>query len=379
LISTNNVVLIALNGLAGHALASDKSLSTLPVTAQVLGASLTTVPASLWMQRLGRRAGFSLGAALGILGALMCSLALHVQAFWLLSAGNVVFGVYNAFAQYYRFAAADVARPEWKSRAISLVLAGGIVGGVIGPESSKLTKELLPVPFLGSYLSLLLFALLALVLVQRMQIEAPPQAERSGEGRPLLEIMRQPTFVAAALGAAVGYAVMSLLMTATPLAMDMCHHAYADAALVIEWHVIAMFAPSFVTGSLIQRFGVLQVMLAGCALMFGCVAIALSGVELMHFWLALVLLGVGWNFLYVGGTTLLTEVYTPAEQAKTQGVNDFLIFGAMGVSSLGSGVLVTRHGWSSLNYASLPFLVLASLVLLLLWWKRGSAPQTAVP
>jgi MFS family permease len=234
-------------------------------------------------------------------------------------------------------------------------------------------------PFLGSYLSLVLFGVLALVLMQRMQLAPPAAEEQSGPGRPLAEIMRQPTFVAAALGGAIGYAVMSLLMTATPLAMDMCQHVYADTALVIEWHVIGMFAPSFVTGSLIRRFGVLQVMLVGCALMFGCVAIALAGIDLMHFWLALVLLGVGWNFLYVGGTTLLTEVYTPAERAKTQGMNDFLIFASMGVSSLSSGVLVTQHGWSVLNYASLPFLIVASLAILLLWWKRDRAPRAVLP
>jgi MFS family permease len=202
--------------------------------------------------------------------------------------------------------------------------------------------------------------------------------ERAIEGRPMLLIARQPAFLVAVLGAAVGYAVMNLLMTATPLAMNMCHLPYSSTAFVIEWHVIGMFAPSFLTGSLVERFGVLQVMLAGTVLMFACVAIALAGVTLAHFWFALVLLGIGWNFLYVGGTTLLTECYAPSERAKAQGLNDFLVFGSMAVSSLSAGVLVTQRGWNTLNHVSLPFVTVAAASIAWLLWIRSRPPAPPV-
>lgn len=365
LLLTNNIVLIAMNGLVGHELAANKALATLPVTAYFVGGSLSTLPASFLMQRIGRRGGFTIGAVLGIAGAAVCALAVSTRTFWLFCAGNAISGAYNACAQYYRFAAADSVAPGFKSRAISLVLAGGIAGGVLGPESSKRTRDLLSVPFLGSYVSLILFAAIVLVLVRGLRIPTPPRDESRG-GRPLGAIAAQPVFIVAVLGATVGYAVMNLLMTATPLAMQSCHHPYDDTAFVIEWHVIGMFAPSFFTGSLVQRFGVIRVMLTGAALMFGCVGIALSGVDLMHFWVALVLLGIGWNFLYIGGTTLLTEAYAPEERAKTQGLNDFLIFVTVALSSFASGLLVTRSGWTTLNLATLPLLAAATIALVVL-------------
>jgi MFS family permease len=368
LLTTSNVVLISINGLAGHALATSKALATLPVTCFVVGGALSTMPASLLMHRIGRVRGFTLGALVGIASALLCAAAVYLHDFWLLCAGNLVFGGYNASAQYYRFAAADAASPEFKNKAISLVMAGGIAGGVLGPESSKLTKDALSVPFLGSYLSLIVFALLALVLVQGMRIPPLTAAEKATVSRPLGVIVRQPIFLVAVLGAVVAFTVMNLLMTATPLAMQMCHHSFNDSASVIEWHVIGMYAPAFVTGSLIQRFGVLNLMLAGAALMLGCVGIALSGISVAHFWFALVLLGVGWSFLYIGGTTLLTESYiTPSERAKTQGLNDFVMFSLMGLSSLSAGILVTSSGWNVVNYASLPLIALA--IAGILWLK----------
>ncbi len=377
LLLTNSVTLIALNGLAGFALAEDKSLATLPVTTYVIGSALTTMPASLWMKRVGRRTGFYTGGLFGMAGALICTLAVYYASFWLLCAGTLVSGVYNAFGQYYRFAAADVASEAFKSKAISLVLAGGIVGGIVGPELSKLTKDLFAATFMASYGSLTLFAAASLLLVRLVEIPPLSEAEHKGGGRPLPAIMAQPVFVVAALGAMVGYGVMSLLMTATPIAMSHHHHPYPDAAFVIEWHVIGMFTPAFFTGSLVRRFGVLAVMLAGAALMMACVAIAISGVALPNFWTALVLLGIGWNFLYVGGTTLLTECYTPAEKAKTQGVNDFLIFITMAMSSLSSGVLVTSEGWRTMNFWALPFLLLVAGATVWLWTKRRAATHAA--
>jgi MFS family permease len=371
LIVTSNVVLISINGLAGHALAPNKALATLPVTCFVLGGALCTVPASLLMHKLGRRRGFSLGALVGIVSGVCCAAAIALHDFALLCAGNVIFGVYNACAQYYRFAAADAASAAFKNRAISLVLAGGIAGGILGPESTKLTKDALSAPFLGSYASLIVFATLALILVQGVRIPPLTAAEQATTGRPLAVIMRQPAFIVAVIGAGVGASVMNLLMTATPLAMQACHHEYTDSALVIEWHVIGMYAPAFVMGSLVQRFGVLNIMLCGVAMMLACVGIALSGISVPHFWFALVLLGVGWSALYVGGTTLLTEAYTPSERAKTQGVNDFLIFGSMAFSSLSAGLLVTSGGWSTVNYASLPVIIAAAIAILSLRVKRA--------
>ncbi|HSO07940.1 MAG TPA: MFS transporter, partial [Pelomicrobium sp.] len=306
-------------------------------------------------------------------------LAVWLGAFWLLCLGTLVAGVYNAAGAYYRFAAADTAGTEFKSKAISLVMAGGIVGGVIGPETSKLTRELLPVTYLGTYLSLIAFALVAMAILRWIDIPRLSEHEREESGRPLAAIMAQPVFVVAVISAMVGYGVMNLLMTATPIAMTHHHHHhYDDAAFVLEWHVIGMFLPSFFTGSLIKRFGVLQVMLAGAVLMFLCIGFALSGTGLANFWIALVLLGVGWNFLFIGGTTLLTEAYTPPEKAKTQGINDLLVFLTMATSSFSSGALVTSTGWDALNWWSLPFLVATMLATLWLLVQRRLAPTPQV-
>jgi len=373
LLFTNNSTAIALNGLAGYALASNKALATLPVTGWVIGAALSTFPASLLMKRFGRRAGFTVGALIGMIGAAICSWALYLGNFWLLCLGTMVFGIYNAVAQYYRFAAADAVSTDFRAKAISLVLAGGLVGGLIGPEVSKHTVELLAERYLGAYLSLIGFLVLVVLVVQLLDIPALSSAEHQAPARPLREIMAQPNFVVAVTGAAIGYGVMNLLMTATPLAMGLCGHPYSAAATVIGWHVVGMFGPSFFTGSLIRRFGVLQVMLAGALILYGCVAIALSGISVPHFWFALVLLGIGWNFLYIGGTTLITGACTPAERAKTQGANDSIIFIVMATSSFSSGVLIDQRGWQVLNWLALPFVTAAAIAILWLLLRRRPA------
>ncbi len=378
LLMTNNSILIATNALAGYALAADKALATLPVTAYIVGAALTTMPASLLMRRLGRRAGFTLGAVFGILGALICAYAAFVHNFWLLCAGALVLGVYNATGQYYRFAAADSASIDFKSKAISLVLAGGIVGGILGPETSKISKDLfVQAAFAGSYLSLGVVCLLAIGLLLLIDIPPLTAAEQKESGRPLTAIARQPAFIVAVLSAIVGYGVMSLLMTATPLAMMASRHPFGDAAFVIQWHVIGMFAPSFFTGTLIKRYGVINVMLAGVVLNLGCVGFALAGLEVMHFWVALVLLGVGWNFMFIGGTTLLTECHTPSERAKAQGANDLAIFITMAATSLSSGLLFTLQGWQLMNQLAVPFLLLAGAAMLWLAALRRSLQAQA--
>jgi len=370
LLLTNGVTLVAINALAGYALAPDKRLATLPVVGYVLGSAVSTLPASHFMRVHGRRAGFILGAFSGMLGGAIGALAIYLQSFWLLCAATFCSGIYQAFGQYLRFAAAEVAPPDWKSRAISLTLAGGIVGGFIGPAVGKVTRDLAQPQYIASYASLIGFALVAMAIASSLRFPPQSQSEQHGGGRPLSEIARQPVFIVAALAAAVGYGVMNLLMNATPLAMDFCGLGFGDTAFVLQWHVIGMFAPSFFTGHLIARFGVLNVLFAGAALMAACIAIAVQGITLMHFWWALLLLGVGWNFLYIGGTTLLTEAYAPEEKAKTQGLNDFLMFFAMAGSSFGSGVLVTSAGWTVLNQIAIPFVAVSAFASALLWLKR---------
>ena len=361
LLLCNGVTLIAVNGLAGAKLAPTPTLATLTVTGYVIGTALMTLPASWFMKHYGRRAGFIVGALLGILGGLTCALAVSIGSFWLLCLGTLCAGTYNAFGLQYRFAAADMAPADWKPKAISWTLAGGILGGFIGPWAGKITRDIWAVEFAATYASLSVFAVVALLIASRLRVPEMADAGQQGSGRPLAEIARQPAFIVAVLAAALGYGTMNLLMAATPLAMDICGLPFGDAAFVLQWHVLGMYGPSFFTGSLIKRFGVLSILMAGVVLMFACIALALSGVTLMHFWWALFLLGVGWNFLYIGGTTLLTETYKPAERAKVQGGNDFLVFGVQAVSSLSAGALVLGGGWYTLNLYAIPAVIVIAL------------------
>jgi predicted MFS family arabinose efflux permease len=363
LLLINSVTLITVNGLAGLALAPSPLWATLPVTTYIVGSALMTVPASLAMGHFGRRVGFLTGGSLAIVGTLTAASAVHIGSFVLLCFGTFIVGFYNAFGQYLRFAAADVADaydPTLKERAISWVLAGGIAGGIVGPELSKLTRAALPVQFAGSYAALAAVALLAMFFALRLQIPAPKHAA-AGAARPLREIAAQPTFVIAVLVGAISYGAMNLLMTATPLAMRVCGFGYPEAADVIKWHVVAMFAPGFFTGNLIRRFGAQRVALAGCVLMAATIGIAHDGISYLHFWAALVTLGLGWNFMFTSATTMLTATYTAAEKAKVQGVNDLAVFLTMITSSAASGALLSATGWHDLNLYSVPFVFLAAL------------------
>jgi MFS family permease len=376
LLLTNAVTLISIGALAGYSLAENKAFATLPAATYVLGGALGTVPASLWMRRVGRRLGFLTGGCFGLVGSTLAAFAMAISSFSLLCFGTLLLGVYNAFGQYYRFAAADAATPDFKAKAISFVLAGGLVGGIVGPEISKHTRDIAQPTYLASYASLFVFCLVAMAIISMLTIPTPTAVEAKERGRPLGEILRQPVFIVAASVAALGYATMNLLMTATPLAMGLCGLPYSASASVISAHVVAMFSPSFFTGSLIKRFGVLKVMMAGVLVLFTCVAVGLSGQLVAHFWWALVLLGVGWNFTYIGGTTLLTEAYRPAEKAKAQGANEVVIFTVQGLSALSSGVLVNAAGWNTLNYVALP--LIASAGLAVGWmWLRIPRPKTA--
>jgi predicted MFS family arabinose efflux permease len=382
LLYVNNVTLIAVNGLAGLALAPSPLWATLPVTTYIIGSALTTVPASLAMGRFGRRAGFMFGTTMGFIGTAIAALGVTTSSFLLLCAGTFVVGLYNAFAQYLRFAAADVAdayAPSLKERAISWVLAGGIAGGVVGPQLSKITRGLLPVDFAGTYIALAGVALIACFIASALRI--PHKSDHAhGPARPLRAIVAQPPFVVAVLAGAISFGAMNLLMTATPLAMKVCGFGYPQAADVIMWHVIAMFAPGFFTGSLIRRFGVLQVMLAGCALMFVTVVIAHAGLTYWHFWTALFALGLAWNFMFTGATTLLTRTYTPAEKSKVQGFNDLAVFLTMITSSAASGALLSATGWTDLNLWSVPPVAVTTLAIawLLIDGRRDKAPPKGV-
>jgi len=360
LLLINNAALISMNGLVGYSLVENKAFATLGATTFVLGSALAAMPAALWMAKVGRRRGFMVGSSIAVVGAATCALALYLANFALFCFGTAVIGIYTAFGLQYRFAAAEVAAPEFRAKAISLVLAGGIAGGFLGPQASLWAKDLLPVHFLGSFLVLSAIALVALAVQSQVRVPAPSMEESRGGGRSLGKIARQPVFIVAALSAALGYGIMNLLMTATPLAMSFCSHPFSAAAFVIEWHVVGMYAPGFFTGSLIRRFDALKVIAAGVVLMVACVSVALSGVALWQFWAALVLLGVGWNFMYTGGTTLLIEAYKPAEKAKTQGMNDVIVFAVMSVSSFSSGALVSAAGWEWMNLGALPLLVVVA-------------------
>jgi len=373
LLFTNNVTLIALNGLAGYQLVADKSFATLPVTTQIIGSALAALPASNLMQKIGRRAGFQLGALLGLIGGAIATWGIFAHSMALLCLGTFVLGLYGGFGQFYRFAAADSAPADFKAKAISLVVAGGLVGGLIGPALSKWTRNLHEVEFLAAYASLMAFCVLAMVLLAGLSIPKPQAAASDAPARSLAEVARQPVFIVATLASALGYGVMNFLMTATPLAMGVCGHPYSDAANVISAHVIAMFAPSFFTGSLIQRFTAPKVILAGVVILFGCTVVALNGITVAHFWWSLVLLGLGWNFMFVGGSTLLTGTYRVSERAKAQGLHDLLVFGTTAASSFASGLILKANGWMMLNYVALPFITLSGAAVL---WLMLRAPAT---
>ena len=368
---TNNVTFMAVNGLVGLNLAPFGWMATLPLMAYVVGGAMSTPLVTRTQIRFGRKVSFQLGLCVAVLSALLCCYAAYSKNFWLLVAATVVAGYYNANAQLYRFAAAELAAPAFKEKAISLVMAGGLLGAVLGPNLASKTRSLTDVPFAGAYLALAVVALLAMALLAYVTFPPAPAKTTTGGingstggGRPLSEIMRQPVFIVAAAAGALGYGVMNLLMAATPIAMQICGLPFSDVAWVLEWHVIGMFAPGFFTGHLIKRYGTLPIMAIGLGLNIICVVIALSGIEFKQFLVALFLLGLGWNFLFTGATTLALTAYRPEEKDKAQGALNFCVFAVLAISSLTSGVLVTTQGWALLNMGSLVPLGLTALLLL---------------
>jgi len=355
------VLSMALAAILGAMLAPDKGLATLPVAAMVIGTAVASLPAALLMRRVGRRPGFLIGALLGIGGSLLSAFALHESSFVVFVIGHFLLGSYQGFANYYRFAAVEAADPGHTSKAISLVVAGGVVAAFLGPQLGVWGRDWIGGQiFVGSYLAQGVLSFIALVLLSRLRLP-DVAAAHVGRVRPLREILSQPALRVAIFGAAIGYAVMIMVMTATPLAILGCGLPGSSVTPVIQWHVVGMFAPSFFTGALIERYGALRIMQAGFILLFGHVVLALSGVEFLNFLSALILLGVGWNFAFIGGTALLTQTYLPAERLKVQAVNEFAVFGLAALATLSAGWLYDRFGWATLNLTVAP-LLLAALI-----------------
>lgn len=375
---TNNATFIAINALVGLAMAPVGWMATLPVTGYVVGGALSAPLVARTQRRYGRRTSFQLGLVVAALACAVCAFAVAVNHFWLLVAGTVLAGYYSANASLYRFAGPELVEPSYKEKAISLVLAGGVIGAFVGPNLASLTREWMPVKFMGSYIALIGVAAVALVAISFIRF-APHVAPAPGAatGRSFWQLARQPKFVVALVAASLGYGVMNLLMSVTPIAMQQCQLPFSAAALVLEVHVLGMFVPSFFTGQLIARFGTVRIMGVGAVLNVACVAVALSGVELSQFVVALLLLGVGWNFLYTGASALLTETYRPEEKNRAQGYMDTCVFATMAVSSFSAGALVTTQGWMWLNWGSLLPMgaTAAALLWLALQLRKPAAPH----
>jgi len=351
---TNNVTFIAINGLVGFSLSPASWMATLPVMGYVVGGAFSTSIVAKTQNYFGRKISFQLGLLVAVFSALLCAYAASTRNFWLLVCGTFIAGYYSANGQLYRFAAAELTIAAQRDKAVSWVLAGGILGAVVGPNLASWTKNLFETAFLGAYLTLSIAAIIGIIVMQCIHFPAEFKTEHAlGAGRSLKTILRQPVFMVAVIGASLGYGVMNLLMAGTPLAMQICGLPFSDTALVLEWHVIGMFAPGFFTGSLIQRFGALKIMGVGVALNGICIAIALTGTDLQQFVIALFLLGVGWNFLFTGSTSLAMTAYKPEERDKAQAAINFFVFGTMAFSSFGSGALVTTQGWTILNLGSI--------------------------
>jgi MFS family permease len=373
----NNVTFIAINGLVGLNLAPSAWMATLPITGFVAGGALCAALVAKHQRAWGRQRTFQAGLLVAVASTALCAYAAATRNFWLLVMGTVIAGYYNANAGLYRFAATELVTPNFKERAISWVLAGGIIGAVVGPNLATATRDSFSVPFAGAYAALAVVALMSFAVMSFIKFPPLPLPSAAQPGRPLREIARQPVFIVAVIGCSLGYGVMNLLMAATPIAMAQCSHPFKSAALVLEWHVLAMFVPSFFTGSLIKRFGALPIMGIGVVLNLVCIAVALSGVDVMQFLVALAMLGLGWNFLYIGGTTLFTEAYRPEEKTTAQAAMDFCVFSTMTVTSFASGALITTQGWTWLNVGSLMPVAFTGVALMWLALRRRSTQNRA--
>jgi len=340
-------------------LGDDKSFATVPIFLVHAGIMATTIPASFLMARIGRRGGFSVGAICGAVSGLLSLIGIFQQSLLLLCIGAVLQGAAAAFGWYFRFAAADAAQPAFRAKAISLVLAGGVVAGLLGPQTAKWAVDMFsPITFAGVYVMVMVYSIFVLAVIQGLRIPRLTAAEKAEGGRPLIEIMRQPTYIVALLSSMFGYGVMTLVMTATPLAMLACGFKFVDSATVIQVHVVAMFLPSFFTGHLVARYGALPIIITGALIQVGCAVVNLSGIDFMNFAVANALVGLGWNFTYVGGSALLTTTYRPVERAKVQASHDFIVYSTTATAAALSGVLQAQAGWMVVNIAALPMMLI---------------------
>jgi MFS family permease len=373
---TASVLVVTVASLAAAEFAP-RGLATLPIATMLLGTALITFPASIWMNRAGRKPGFVAGALLGAAGGLTAASGVWVGSLALLCLGTFLVGAWQAFAQFYRFAAGEVASDEFQSRAIAYVLAGGVVAAFAGPWLARLGEPILQPAYLGSFLLLALVSLLGAGMLFNLRIPPPKPTAAGVSDRSWWEIVIQPTYAVALFAAATGGGVMVLAMTATPLAMAGHHHSLSSTAAVIQLHVLGMFVPSFFTGTLIARYGAQPVMLAGVAILAGHVLITLTGGGFGSFAAALVLLGLGWNFLYVGGTAMLTTTYTNAEKGRAQATNDMTIFVVATACSFAAGALLDAFGWTRMNLLLLPWLGVAALALIWHGIRRPAASANA--
>lgn len=378
LMMTSQTMVVTTSALVGFALAPHPTLATLPYALQFIAVMTVTYSASLLMGRIGRKRGFLLASAVGCVGASIATGGIVAGSFATFCLGSFLFGVFFAFSQYYRFAAAEIATDDYRSRAISYVLAGGVVAGFAGPWIAASTRLVVDgAEFAGGYAAMLCLYLLSALILGFIRFPDETSAPgATAAPRPLAAVARQPSYLVAMLASVVAYGSMNLVMAATPLAMQAREFSTGQISFVISCHVLGMFAPSFITGHLIRWFGVLNVMLWGALLLAGCVAINLQGETTENFWIALTLLGIGWNFLFTGGTTLLTTTYRSSEKARAQGLNDFVVYSVISFTAVGSGGFHAWFGWQAINLGVAPFLILAAV--LVVWLRLRERTASAV-
>ncbi len=373
LAGANAAIVYATGGIVGQSLASTAALATVPASVFMLGTMLATLPVAQAARRFGRRATFMAGNIIGAWAGILGALGIYLGSFLAFCFGATLAGVYQAVVQSYRYAAADTATPAFRPKAISWVLTGGVAAAIIGPQLVIWTKELLlPHLFLATFLSQAAVAILAIAATSRF-IDQTPEEVLAGDGRPLRELLRQRRLIVAIACGTISQALMNFVMTAAPLAMVQCGHSITDAALGIQWHVLAMFAPSFYTGQLVQRFGKERMVIAGLAILIGCAVSNLLGLSVMNFWIGLTLLGVGWNFAFVAATAMVTDCHTPGERARVQGFNDFTIFSVTTCGSLLAGYLLATVGWATINWLLMP--ITAVGIALVLWLMATEGPR----
>ena len=367
-------IILSIGGLVGQTLTPDPALATLPVSLYGIGVAVSMIPVSLLMKNAGRKIAYLTGTLLCVLAALLATTAIVNASFSLFCAALGLAGFYGACVQNYRFAASDLVPASHKPNAISLIMLGGLAAAVIGPQTVYWTQNTwASAPFAGSFIGQAILALLAIPILLSLKLPPSHEADINGDARPLWQIAKSPGFITAALAGTVSYALMSFIMTAAPIAMVHQGHSAGDATLGIQWHILAMFGPSFFTGKLIARFGARWITALGLMLLFTSAVTAMSGMEVIHFWGSLILLGLGWNFGFIGATTLLTHTYQPSEKSKVQALNDLLVFGTVAAASLGAGRQFNLYGWYELNLITFPVIAVTLLLLVALpWWQKNS-------